>query len=237
MIPSYPHSDAHGDRPRRVDRWLIATCVSGVPCFTRALCLLAAACSLGVGLPLAVAADPEPLTVMTWNLEWFYDDDSGDNFSKLAKEKSAPDRSQWDWRRDAVARGIAKTRPTVAAFQEVENRRVLWYLSRAIDRNHSISYRELAIQSRDHFTEQDVGMLFRQPADVLLASQLFLPSRMRKAEKFSDVTKHLLAEFEFPVGNGTERITVLNVHLRSGVQGESMRRAGQADSSLDRRCD
>ncbi len=34
----------------------------------------------------------EPLTVMTWNLEWFFDDNAGDNFSELAKEKASPSR-------------------------------------------------------------------------------------------------------------------------------------------------
>ncbi len=29
----------------------------------------------------------EPMTVMTWNLEWFYDDEAGDNYSELGKEK------------------------------------------------------------------------------------------------------------------------------------------------------
>ena len=28
----------------------------------------------------------EPLTVMSWNLEWFYDEQQGDNFSSLGKE-------------------------------------------------------------------------------------------------------------------------------------------------------
>jgi endonuclease/exonuclease/phosphatase family metal-dependent hydrolase len=212
VIASHPSSDSHG--PRQAT----AIGLSGALWFISALCWVA------VELPTAAAAEPEPLTVMTWNLEWFYDDDSGDNYSKLAQQKAAPGRRQWDWRRDAVAQRIAIARPTVVAFQEVENRRVLWYLSRAIDREHSMSYRELSLQSRDHFTEQDVGVLFRGPADALLTSQFSLLDRMRADNRFSDVTKHLLAVFEFPVGDRLERVAVLNVHLRSGVQGEPIRR-------------
>ena len=99
----------------------------------------------------------EPLSVMTWNLEWFYDENPGDNFSRLAREKSAPDRGKWDWRRDAIANRIAGVRPTVVAVQEIENRRVLYYLTRALSRNHQLSYNEYALEGRDFFTEQDVG--------------------------------------------------------------------------------
>ena len=54
---------------------------------------------------------PRRLTVMTWNVEWFFDNESGDNYSDLAKEKTAPSRRQWDWKRDAVAQSIADSRP------------------------------------------------------------------------------------------------------------------------------
>lgn len=208
LIPSLTDAKAErSDHPR-----LMAT----------AFCSLVL-CS-GLASPSCPAADQEPLTVMTWNLEWFYDDDGGDNYSELAKEKTAPSRQDWDWRRDAFAKRIAETRPTVLATQEVENRRVLWYLSRAIDRNHSIKYQEIGIEGRDHFTEQDVGMLIRAPAELLLTSQLSMTDRMREGGQYYDVSKHLLAVFEFPVGDGYERVTVMNVHLRSRAEGEPLRR-------------
>ncbi len=161
---------------------------------------------------------------MTWNLEWFYDDDDGDNHSQLAKEKTAPSRADWNWRRDQIATRIASVRPTILAVQEVENRRVLWYLTRALDRNHSIKYRELGIESRDFFTEQDVGMLFRDPAEVLLTSQHAMTEQMRKGGLYFDVSKHLLAVFEFPVADERERVTVMNVHLRSRAEANAIRK-------------
>lgn len=165
----------------------------------------------------------QPLTVMSWNLEWFYDDQSGDNYSKLAREKAAPSREEWDWRRDSVASSIARSTPTILALQEVENRRVLWYLSRALTRNHKLEYHELAFESRDHYTEQDVGMMYRPPAEVLSTGQYGYPKRMRSTNQYYDVSKHLMAVLEFPTADGSERLLVMNVHLRAGVEGEPFR--------------
>ncbi len=62
------------------------------------------------GLALVVPAgretgvkESEVISVATWNLEWFYDDFSPDNRTDLGKEKSAPSRADWDWKRRSVA--------------------------------------------------------------------------------------------------------------------------------------
>ncbi len=165
----------------------------------------------------------ESLTVMTWNLEWFYDDDPGDNYSDLAKRKSAPSRSQWDWRRDAVAKVIATVQPSILAAQEVENRRVLWYLTRAISRNHQLEYHELGLEGRDHFTEQDVGFLYRPPVNALTVMQGMMTKQMLSTNQYFDLTKHIRASFEFRHGETTERLTVLNVHLCATAEAEPKR--------------
>ena len=166
----------------------------------------------------------ENLTVMTWNLEWFYDEYDGDNFSKLAKEKTAPSRAEWDWHRDSVAKSISEVKPTILALQEVENRRVLWYLSRALDRNHKLEYEELCDQSTDHFTEQDVGLMFRSPVEAISTTHYKLTQRLRKTKQYFDLTKHIQGTFEFPMGDGNvERLVVLNIHWRSRPEGEPLR--------------
>ncbi|TWT93918.1 endonuclease/exonuclease/phosphatase family protein [Stieleria varia] len=177
---------------------------------------------------VASAADAEPFSIMTWNLEWFYDDFNGDNFSDLAKEMTTPSRAQWDWRRDAIAQSIATASPSVVALQEVENRRVLWYLSRALDREHKQKYTELNIESTDHFTEQDVGFLFRSPLDVLSISQRMQTRQMKASEQYFNLSKHLVGVFEVPLGNQTsggqtETVIVLNVHLRAKAEAEALR--------------
>lgn len=166
---------------------------------------------------------PAGLTVMTWNLEWLYDEHQGDNYSELAKEQSAPSRSDWDWKRDEIANSIAAVKPSIVGVQEAESRRVLWYLTRALDRNHQLEYQELAFQSRDFYTEQDVGILIRKPIEVISTSQRGYPQRMRQSRRYYDVTKHLIAEFELPAGPASERVIVINVHLRSRAKGEPFR--------------
>ena len=174
---------------------------------------------------------------MTWNLEWFYDDVSSDNYSKLAREKSAPGRPAWAWHRDAIAASINKARPTILAVQEVESRRILWYLTKSLDRNHSLKYHELGNESDDHFTEQDVGILFRAPADVLSTMQLMQTRAMLESKLYYDVSKHLMAAFQFPAGDQFERIILMNIHLRSRPEGEELEdEASQASALLAERC-
>ena len=122
------------------------------------------------------------------NQQTLADELADDNYSKLAREKSAPSRPDWDWRRDAFAKSIAEVRPTILAVQEAENRRVLWYLTRALVRNHKEEYQELCFEGRDHFTEQDVGLLFRPPADVVSTIQLAYPKRLRSSNQVSSST-------------------------------------------------
>jgi endonuclease/exonuclease/phosphatase family metal-dependent hydrolase len=87
-----------------------------------------------------------------------------------------------------------------------------------------LEYDELGIESRDHFTEQDVGMLFRPPVECLSLIQGQLTKRMKSTNQFSDVTKHILGVYEFTSGDVTEEVIVMNVHLRSRPEGESIRR-------------
>ena len=171
----------------------------------------------------STTAAAESLTVMTWNLEWFFDDEQADNHSVLAKEKTAPSRAAWDWRRDAIAKSISEVRPSILAVQEVESRRVLWYLSRSLKRNHQLQYQELGVEGRDHFTEQDVGLLIRSPVDVVSVFQGAYPNRIRSNGQFYDVSKHLLAVLEYQHGVNYERVIVMNVHLRSRPEGEAIR--------------
>jgi len=187
---------------------------------------------LGLGvitMPAGCAEADQPaetdsgFSIMTWNLEWFYDEITGDNYSRLAREQSAPDRERWNWRRDAVASSIVEVRPTVVAVQEIESRRILWYLGRALARNHDAEYDEYAIQGRDHYTEQDVGLLVRDPAAVLSTTHCYLPDSLRDSDDFHSVSKHLRAVVQVPVGDRTERVIVVTVHFRARAEAEPER--------------
>lgn len=163
------------------------------------------------------------LVVMTWNLEWFYDEHAEDNFSDLAREQSAPSRQAWDWRRDAIADSIAKAKPDIVAMQEVENQRVLFYLARAIERRHQMKYSVAFAEGTDYFTEQDVGFLYGPDVDLVRLSR-YQPTRsMRDTERFSSVSKHVEAVFEVPVENSVEQVTVMTMHLRARSQAAAIR--------------
>ena len=84
---------------------------------------------------------PQSITVGTWNLEWFYDDDKSDNRSKLSKEKAAPSKAEWNWKLNSVAEVVAKTKPYIMAFQEVENRKVIFDLKNLLRSKYNLSYR------------------------------------------------------------------------------------------------
>lgn len=178
--------------------------------------------------PVAIAGEPA-FSVMSWNLEWFFDDSKQGNFSALAQEKAAPTRSLWDWRRDAVAASIADVKPSIVALQEIEGPRVLWYLTEALDREHTLKYEDYAIEGNDHYTEQDVGLLTRGAAEVVSVMRGDVSERMRRKGIYASVPKHLAAIVEILVNGQTETILVVNMHLRSGVAGSQIR-AKQAAS-------
>lgn len=168
------------------------------------------------------------LRVMSWNLEWFFDDHLGDNFSQLAKQQSAPNRAAWNWKRDGVAKSLATARPDIAGLQEVEGRRALWYLTRALLRNHDAPYGELCLEGNDVFTEQDVGFLYHRGREGLvltpLRQSLFsLSPAMIASDRYAELSKHLAVEFEIRLSEATERLTVMNVHLRAGTDARAIR--------------
>lgn len=167
--------------------------------------------------PASTLPAKDAFVVMTWNLEWFYDDDTGDNFGDLPKQQSAPSRSAWEWRRDAFADKIAEAQPDVLAVQEVEGQRTLYYLTRALERRRAAQYSIGFAEGGDYFTEQDVGFLYRAPLALTRLSRHQPSIAMRESGRFGNVTKHVEAVFEVPAGDSLEKVTVLTLHFRAGA--------------------
>lgn len=161
-------------------------------------------------------------SVMTWNLEWFYDNETADNPSRLGREKSAPSRAQWDWRRDRVAEAIAKVRPTVVALQEIESQNVMFFLTRALDRNHGLKYDDYVIKGEDFYTEQDVALLATSTTGVRSISRGIVTPSM-KSRGFASVSKHAFAVVEVPVNGETELLVIANCHLRATPEQADLR--------------
>lgn len=167
------------------------------------------------------------LSVVTWNLEWFYDWDIRDNQSEAAKINSAPSKKDWEWRLRVTADAIAKLHPTVLCLQEIENRKVLDELAQTIKERHNLDYEVCFVQGRDTFTEQDVGALVLRG----LRPQYHRAPEPRNwnSREVRPLTKQLMVEIPWGDGPVQRRLTFINVHLMAGDDiGKEMDRCDQA---------
>ena len=182
--------------------------------------------ALGIALfalPSIGHADKKParITVCTWNVEWMFDDQTGDNDSDLSKEQSAPNRSEWDWKLKEVARVVGRLKPTILCLQEVENANVVYRLTKQIESDFGIKYRYAFIQGRDFFTEQDVAILYR--GGLVQYRRREQSREMFESKKYYNVSKYLIADFEWGDGDEREQLTIVNLHLLSRPEKEDVR--------------
>lgn len=166
----------------------------------------------------------DDFVVATWNVEWFYDEYQGDNFSKLAKEQSAPSRDDWNWKRDTVAAGISKMRPDVIAFQEIEGQRSLYYLTQALKRVHQAEYGIGFVEGTDYYTEQDVGFLIRDGIEMTRIARYRQSRAMYESDQYRSVSKHAEVVIDVPVGDEVEQVTLMTIHLRARAEREDIRK-------------
>ncbi len=164
---------------------------------------------------------PERLSIATWNVEWFFDADAGDNQSELGKSQSAPNAADWEWKRNEVARVIAALRPTIIALQEVENRRVIAELVQRLRDEHQLSYRFAFAEGGDVFTEQDVAILFQ--SGLTSYGRREQTRAMFDSNRYYNVQKHLFAEFQWEDGEYQEGLTMATVHFRARAEQEPIR--------------
>jgi|694.fasta_scaffold00939_13 endonuclease/exonuclease/phosphatase family metal-dependent hydrolase len=173
--------------------------------------------------PIVVANDPKPstLTILTWNLEWFFDHDPTDNVSDLSKKLSAPSLVDWEWKVQVVAETISQIKPSIMGLQEVENRRVLDDLVRHLKEKHGLSYRIAFIEGFDRATEQEVGILYRN--GLVEFSRLEQSGPMFRSNQFYNLSKHIVARFRWGDGDDSEELVVVNVHLRARTEEAELR--------------
>lgn len=173
-------------------------------------------------VPLRADKAPEPLTIATWNLEWFYDDFQGNNRSELAKQQSAPSSEEWQWKLFTVAAAIAKFQPTILAVQEIEDRSVMTALTKALKDKHNLTYRVAFIEGFDSATEQDVAILYQ--SGLVEYSRREQTQEMFASKEYYNLSKHLFAKFEWQVDGKTESLTALVLHLRATADAAQLRR-------------
>jgi endonuclease/exonuclease/phosphatase family metal-dependent hydrolase len=163
----------------------------------------------------AVAADepPERLTVATWNLEWFFDDHTGDNYQPLPKQQAAPSPADWEWKLTGVAKAITEMKPTILALQEVENRGVLFYLARKLKDDYGLDYSVAFVEGDDYFTEQDVAVLAQ--SGLVSFGMKRQTREMFDSLRYYNVSKHIFCSFEWMAGDKKVEILLVNVHFRA----------------------
>ena len=173
--------------------------------------------------PLAQAdPPPEKLVVATWNVEWLFDNYAGDNYADLAKQQTAPSRPDWDWKLAGVAGVINEIKPTILCLQEIENQRVLFYLTRKLKQDHGLDYVIAFIEGGDFFTEQDVAVLAL--SGLTSYSVKRQTKEMFDSKEYYNVNKHIFCEFEWGSSADAERLTLLNVHLRAQPEATEIRK-------------
>lgn len=172
--------------------------------------------------PLA-AGDTPPgrLTVATWNVEWFFDDDPRDNRSDLAKQMTAPSFAEWQWRLEQVARVVAAMKPTILSLQEIENRDVLYRLCQVLEETHDLKYRIAYIPGFDFGTEQQVAVIYR--SGLVEFSRREQTSEMFESQKYYNLPKHLFSRFEWGQGAEQETLVLTTVHLKATPESAEIR--------------
>lgn len=162
---------------------------------------------------------PKSLVIVTWNVEWMFDDYHADNRSELAIAQSAPSKEYWQTKVAAVASAIAATHAGIVALQEIEGDQTLAAVANQLKQQHNIHYRHAFIQGTDRFTEQDVGLLY---SSGLMHYRRHEQTReMFESNRFYNLSKHLVAEFRWQ--SVASPLTVMTVHLRASEESEDIR--------------
>jgi endonuclease/exonuclease/phosphatase family metal-dependent hydrolase len=156
---------------------------------------------------------PERIVVATWNVEWLYDNYTGDNPQELAREQSAPSREAWDWKLAGIAKVIAEIKPTILALQEVENKRVMFYLTSKLKKEYALDYDVAFIEGDDFFTEQDVAVL--SLSGLVGFSFQKQTQEMYATKEYYNVNKHVLCHFIWGEGPQKVELLLMNVHFRA----------------------
>lgn len=162
---------------------------------------------------------PPKLVVVTWNVEWMYDDDLSDNRSDLSKQQSAPTKKFWLTKLDNVAAVLAATRADIVALQEIEGDQTLSAIAAELRLKHHVNYRHAFIPGTDRFTEQDVGLLFRSGLTQYRRHEQ--TREMFDSNNYYNISKHIVGEFSWK--SIASPMTVMTVHMRATEEAEDFR--------------
>ena len=184
-----------------------------------AFCVAAINISAAVRSTYAQDEAPAKLVVVSWNVEWMYDDDLSDNRSDLSKEQSAPSKEYWRTKLDNVAAALAAAGGDIIALQEIEGDQTLFAIAAELRQKYKLNYRHAFIPGSDRFTEQDVGLLFRSGLTQYRRHEQ--TREMFDSNNYYNISKHLVGEFSWK--SIASPMTVMTVHLRATEAAEDFR--------------
>ena len=165
---------------------------------------------------------PASIRIATWNAEWFYDDFKADNKADVAKQNSAPSKAEWEWKLNEVARVISELQPTILALQEVENRDVIYKLTKVLEEKYKLKYRYAFIDGFDFGTEQDVALMYQ--SGLVEFSRREQTEEMFASKDYYNLGKHLIGRFEWGAGDEKESLLLLTTHFRATPEQEEIRK-------------
>lgn len=160
----------------------------------------------------------ERIRIATWNLEWFFDADTSDNHSQIAKQNSADSDSEYRGRVKKIAKAIADLEPTVLALQEIENRKVVQDLCEELKARHDRDYRVGFVQGKDRNTEQDVAFLHEDREGAVRTVRVEDATNRDFSNKqlFKVPSKHVAMTVQRRAGDKLYKLTIINVHFKAG---------------------
>ncbi|VTT99098.1 Endonuclease/exonuclease/phosphatase OS=Pirellula staleyi (strain ATCC 27377 / DSM 6068 / ICPB 4128) GN=Psta_1922 PE=4 SV=1: Exo_endo_phos [Gemmataceae bacterium] len=164
-------------------------------------------------------ANGDEVTIGTWNIKFFYDDETSDNATQLAKKMSAPSKEKYQERVKLTAAAVAKIKPTVLGLTEIENKKVVEDLAAALKTNHQLEYLVGFVQGKDTATEQDVAFLY----DKRFGEQTFLRAEdaglgdLSNGNLYKVPSKHVGVRIAHVGPNGQQQaLTMIVCHLKAG---------------------
>src|SRR5262245_19357686 len=164
-------------------------------------------------------ASDEEVSIGTWNLKFFYDDNTDDNKAKIAIEMSSPSKKAYQNRVKKTAAAIAKMKPTLLGLQEIENKKVVQDLAKALKTNHKLDYTVGFIQGKDSSTEQDVAFLAQKRSGTPVFERVETAGleSLNNTNLFKIPSKHLAVHVTHIAPDGQhQKLTVIVVHLKAG---------------------
>lgn len=164
---------------------------------------------------------PESIRIATWNVEWYFDDFKANNRNDLARQQSAPSRDEYDWKKRQLARVISVLQPDIIGLQEVEDREVIFQLTKELESQFQSRYRYAYIDGFDFGTEQDVAILYK--SGLVEYSRFETSGDAGDDERYYNIGKHLFCRFAWGKSDDRVELFVGNAHFRAGPDESELR--------------